>query len=92
MPHTRSAEKRHRQSERHRARNKAHMSTLRTQVKKLREALAAGDLEHARAEHAATVRALDKAVSKGIIHRNQAGRRKSRYARQLAQLQPASPE
>ena len=90
MAHTRSAKKRIRQNEKRRLRNKAQMSALRTQIKKFRTALEAGDLERARTEYQATARALDKAVTKGIIHRNNADRRKSRLARELAKMADAA--
>ncbi|NHN56084.1 30S ribosomal protein S20 [Calidifontibacter sp. DB0510] len=64
-------------------RNKAYKSELRTWIRKTREAVAAGDAEKAQ-EHLRTAgRKLDKAVSKGVIHKNQAANKKSALAKQV---------
>ena len=86
MAHSKSAEKRIRQNETRRLKNRALMNALRTQVKKAREALAAGDAERAKAVCAATGRALDKAAARGLIHRNNASRHKARLAKALAKI------
>ncbi|MGB4135382.1 MAG: 30S ribosomal protein S20 [Microbacterium sp.] len=67
-------------------RNKAVKSELKTLVRKTREAVATGD--KAAAESALKVASvkLDKAVSKGVIHKNQASNRKSKIAKQVAAL------
>lgn len=67
-------------------RNRSYKSELRTVVRQTREAIAAGDKSVAeqRLQHAA--RKLDKAVSKGVIHKNQAANRKSKLAVQVAAL------
>jgi small subunit ribosomal protein S20 len=78
MPNHKSAEKRDRQNARRNAANTANRSRLRTQIKKLRAALAAGSLHEARALHAETVSIIDKSVQKGILHRNTAARQKAR--------------
>ena len=80
MANTKSAMKRIRQSERRRVRNRAVRSQLRSAVK---EARAAQGPEQ-RASIAQAIRALDRAVSKGVIHRNTAARKKSALARRLA--------
>lgn len=67
-------------------RNKAVKSELRTAVRVTREAVAAGDKEKATAALAAANRKLDKAVSKGVLHKNQAANRKSGIAKQVAAL------
>ena len=90
MAHRKSAKKRIRQNEKRRLRNRSHITALRTQVKKMRQALEAGDLERARAEYGTTAAALDKAVTRGVIHANNASRRKSRLANQLATLAGSS--
>jgi len=82
-----SALKRVRSSERKRLRNRAVRSTTRTMVKKARTTLEQGDLEAARQAIREAVRTLDKAVSKGVIHRNSAARRKSRLMKRLAALE-----
>jgi len=80
VANTKSAIKRMRQSERRRLRNRAVRSKVRTAVKLAR---AAGGAE-ARATVAEAIRILDKAVSKGVVHRNTAARKKSALARRLA--------
>ena len=67
-------------------RNKAVKSQLKTAVRATREAIAAGDKEKATAALGVATKKLDKAVSKGVIHRNQAANRKSAIAKQVAAL------
>ncbi|HWR84511.1 MAG TPA: 30S ribosomal protein S20 [Rhodoglobus sp.] len=67
-------------------RNKAVKSELKTAVRATREAVAAGDKDKATAALGVATRKLDKAVSKGVIHRNQAANRKSAIAKQVASL------
>lgn len=62
-------------------RNKAVKSALKTDVRRVHEAAAAGDAEATALAAAKAARALDKAVSKGIIHKNQAANRKSALAK-----------
>jgi small subunit ribosomal protein S20 len=78
--------KRIRTNEKARLRNKSVKSSLKTAVRKFREAAAAGDKDGAAGELVTASRALDKAVSKGVIHRNQAANRKSAMAKQASQL------
>jgi small subunit ribosomal protein S20 len=80
-----SAIKRMRQSERRRGRNRAVRSRVRTAVKSARTVLAGGGGD-ARAAVLDAIRALDKAVSQGVVHRNTAARKKSALARRLAGL------
>lgn len=68
------------------ARNKAVKSALRTHVRKFREAVEAGDVEKAQQYAKVANRALDKAVSKGVIHANQAANRKSAISARAAAL------
>lgn len=82
MANTRSARKRIKQNERRRLRNRAVRSAVRGSVKSAREALAGKSADSATAVHEA-IRALDRAVTQGIIHRNTAARRKSSLARKL---------
>jgi small subunit ribosomal protein S20 len=72
--------KRNLQNEKRRMRNKAVKSSLKTAVRKFNEAVAAGDNETAQTLLRDATRKLDKAVSKGVIHRNQAANRKSAIA------------
>lgn len=90
MANTRSAEKQNRQAIRHRARNQSITSALRTQVRKFREALTAGDAARTKVELTAAVRAISKAASKGVIHKAQASRRISRLSK-AASHPPAQP-
>jgi small subunit ribosomal protein S20 len=78
--------KRNRQNEKRRLRNKAVKSELRTLVRSFREAAASGDAEAAESTLKVASRKLDKAVSKGVIHRNQAANRKSAMAQRAASL------
>lgn len=78
--------KRNRTNEKARARNKAVKSELRTLVRRVREAVKAGDKEAALVALQVTSRKLDKAVSKGVIHPNQAANRKSALAKAVAAL------
>jgi small subunit ribosomal protein S20 len=84
MANHKSAIKRIRTSERRRLRNRLVISSTRTAVKKARVAAAPGaDLQAAKDSVIDAVRALDKAVSKGIVHKNTAARRKSRLMKRL---------
>ena len=84
MANTRSAEKANRQSQKHRIRNAHVLSTLRTSVRKFREAHAAGDAVKTKGELADAVRQIAKAASKGIIHKAQASRRIARLSKAAA--------
>ena len=78
MPTTKSAKKRHRQSLELRAKNRATKSSVKTQIRKLREAVTAGDHAKADAEFRVTAQKLDRAGAKRVIHPNVAARTKSR--------------
>ena len=80
MANIKSQLKRIKTNEKARLRNKSIKSSLKTAVRRFREAAAAGEKERALSELQAASRALDKAVSKGVIHRNQAANRKSAMA------------
>jgi small subunit ribosomal protein S20 len=73
--------KRVKTNEKARQRNKAVKSSVKTAVRRFREALDAGDAEKALTLQKAAAKALDKAASKGVIHKNQAANRKSALAR-----------
>jgi small subunit ribosomal protein S20 len=81
-----SALKRHRQTEKRTVRNQAIRTRLRHAVRTVRRAVAGGDLAAAETGLRAATRALDKAVTKGLIHRNNASRRIARLARVVSQL------
>jgi small subunit ribosomal protein S20 len=71
------------QNERRRQRNKAVKSELKTAVRRFREAVDAGNTEAAATAQRSAARLLDKAASKGVIHKNQAANRKSAMASRL---------
>ena len=78
MPNHKSAEKRVRQNEKRRENNRSNRGRLRTSIKKLRTALAAGDAGVINETLPETISTIDKAVQKGVLHRNAAARHKSR--------------
>lgn len=78
MPNIQSAKKRVRQTITRRARNMSQRSSMRTAVKSLEASLDAGDKDAATKAYKDAARALDKAVTKGLIHKNNAARKKSR--------------
>ncbi len=84
-----SAMKRDRQSLEIRGRNRKDLSQLKTQLKKLRTAIDASDLETASQLLPATVAQIDKAAKKGVVHDNAAGRYKSRLTRKVNALTAA---
>ncbi len=89
MANIKSQIKRIKQNEKRHQRNKAVKSELKTLVRKFREAAAAGDKDAAVEASRVAARKLDKAVSKGVIHKNQAANRKSAIAKRLAELASA---
>ena len=86
MANIKSQIKRNRTNEKARLRNKAVKSSLKTAVRKVREAVAAGDAAKATELVRDASKKLDKAASKGVIHANQAANRKSAIAKQVATL------
>jgi len=78
--------KRIKTNEKARLRNKSVKSSLKTAIRKFREAAEAGDATTASAQMLAASRQLDKAASKGVIHANQAANRKSAMAKRTALL------
>ena len=85
MANIKSQIKRNRQNEAAHQRNKAVKSALKTAVRKFREAAEAGDAK-AKDLAAEAGKMLDKAASKGVIHKNQAANRKSAIAKKASQL------
>ena len=85
MANTSSAIKRIKQGEKRRQRNRAARSTLRSSVKSARATLEAKSAD-ARAVVVEAIRTLDQAVSRGVLHRNSAARKKSALARKLNTL------
>ncbi|MDC4232819.1 30S ribosomal protein S20 [Actinomyces sp. B33] len=86
MANIKSQIKRIRTNEKRRVRNQAVKSELKTLVRKTREAVEAGDKEQALEALKVASRKLDKAVSKGVIHKNQAANRKSKLAKRVSKL------
>lgn len=87
MANIKSAIKRNRQNEKRRLQNRIVRGSTRTQVKKAKEVMAEGDKDAAIMEVNEAVKKLDRAASKGVIHKNNAARRKSRLFKQLAKLE-----
>lgn len=85
MANIRSAIKRARQNVRRRERNLRFRSAARTYIKKTRQLIAEGELEGAQEAARRAISTLDKAAEKGILHRNNVARRKSRLMRHLNQ-------
>ncbi|HEX9236898.1 MAG TPA: 30S ribosomal protein S20 [Actinomycetota bacterium] len=88
MANIKSQIKRNRQNEGRRLRNKAVRSALKTSAKHVRATVGEGNPERGGELLRAVARDLDKAASKGVIHKRAAARRKSRLARELARSTP----
>lgn len=86
MANIKSQMKRIKTNEQNRQRNKAVKSAVKTAVRKFREAADAGEKDKAIELQRAASRALDKAASKGVIHKNQAANKKSALAQRANQL------
>ncbi|MEZ0053561.1 small subunit ribosomal protein S20 [Mycobacterium sp. MAA66] len=86
MANIKSQEKRIRTNERARLRNQSVRSSLRTAIRGFREAVEAGEKDKATELLVATTRKLDKAATKGVIHKNQAANKKSALSLALNKL------
>lgn len=86
MANIQSQIKRNRQNLVRRERNRAARSMLKTYNRRFREAIESGDRELAEEAYRVASRQYDKAASKSVIHRNKAANRKSRMARELAEM------
>jgi small subunit ribosomal protein S20 len=84
MPNIQQQKKRVLIASRQRSENLRYRSTIKTLTKRLESAVAAGDAEEIAAEHGSLVRLIDKAASRGAIHKNTAARKKSQAARLVA--------
>lgn len=89
MANHKSAEKRHRQSKIRNARNTHVRSTMRSYVKKLRLAIADGDVETAKSLLEKTIPYIDKAATKGVIHKATASRKIGRLSKLVSQAAAA---
>ncbi|MBK9705767.1 MAG: 30S ribosomal protein S20 [Acidobacteria bacterium] len=78
MPNHKSAEKRERQNKLRNAVNTSNRTRLRSQIRSLRSVIAAGNVQEAQTVLSQTVSIIDKAVQKGVLHRNTAARHKAR--------------
>ena len=83
MPSSKSAQKQARAAEKRRLRNKSVRSLCKTKITKAQKLIFSGELEPARQAVVAAISALDKAAEKGVIHPNNAARRKSRLMKKL---------
>jgi len=90
LANTQSAIKRLRSAKRRRLRNRVYVGRARTTIKKARQLIKAGQIEEAREAVRAASSALDKAAEKGIIHKNNAARRKSRLMQHLNEAERAA--
>lgn len=89
MPQIRSAIKQMGVNERRRIRNRSARNALRTAIKKVRAGIASGDLAKAQEALSHAIPVIDKAVAKGVTHKNSAACYKSRLARQVNALRVA---
>jgi small subunit ribosomal protein S20 len=86
VPNIKSAKKRLEISRRNRLRNMSAKSAIKTAIKKFESALTAGNQDEAMIAYKNVVKTLDKAVSKGFLHKNTAARKKSRLSKNLKKL------
>jgi len=86
MPHTKSAAKRLRSSEKRRQRNRTAMKGVKKHTRAVADALTGGDAGAVSTAVVAATKKLDKAAARGVIHKNKAARLKSRMAKKLATL------
>jgi len=84
MANIKQQRKRVRTQERERNENLRYRSTIKTLTKRLETAVTDGDADRIAAEHRELVRTIDRAATRGALHRNTAGRKKSRAARLVA--------
>jgi small subunit ribosomal protein S20 len=90
VANTKSAEKRYRQNEKRRLRNRFYRNTTRTMVKRVRTTFASKDVPASEAALLLAIKALQKAASKGVIHKNQASRKIGRLTKALNALKAAA--
>ena len=90
MANVKSAVKRTRQALVAKMRNTSNRSAIKTAIRRFETAVAAGDVAAARTALQKSTILLDKAVAKGVIHKNMAARKKSRLAKRLASMNSAS--
>ena len=86
MPNIKSAKKRVLLSRQANEKNKQEKSALKTTIKKFEAAVVSGDKEQAGSAYTAAIQSIDKAVSKGILHKNTAARKKSNITKKMNKL------
>jgi len=91
LPQIKSAQKRVRQVEKRQLRNKSVLSQCKTNITKAEKFIFSGEMESAEAAVVTALRSLDKAVEKGILHANNAARRKARLMKKLNQAKALPP-
>jgi small subunit ribosomal protein S20 len=91
LPQIKSAQKRVRQVEKRQLRNKSVRSQCKTNITKAEKLIFSGEMESAEAAVVTALRSLDKAVEKGVLHANNAARRKSRLMQKLNQAKALPP-
>ena len=87
MANIKSQIKRNKQNQKRRMRNRVYRGTARTYVRKAEAAIKVGDAQASQEEVLKAIKALDKAASKGVIHKNNVARRKSRLVKKLNSMQ-----
>ena len=87
MANIKSQIKRNRQNEKRRLQNRVYRGTARKAIRNTLVAIETGEPEDARSKAMAAMKALDKAAAKGVIHKNNAARRKSRLMKQLNSME-----
>lgn len=92
MANIKSQIKRNRQNEKRRQLNRVYRGSTRTYIKQARAAIEEGEFETAQAATHSAIIALDRAAAKGVIHKNNAARRKSRLMKQLSSLEGKAVE
>lgn len=92
MANHKQAEKRNRQRIKRRARNLRHLSTMRTYMKRVRKALASGQVAEAQEVLPQAITAIGRAASKGVVHRNTASRYISRLTKAMNLAAAPAPE
>ena len=91
MPNTKSAEKQVRVQERRRLRNQAVRSETRTHIRKAHEAISGGESDAGADPIRSAISAIDRAAKKGVLHPNNAARRKSRLMKKVNQQAASAP-
>jgi small subunit ribosomal protein S20 len=85
LPNIKSAEKRVRQNVKRELRNRRTKSMLKTSIRRFEESLQSGNMDEAKVTLNAAVRQIDRAATRGVVHKNTAARKKSRLSRIFSQ-------